>query len=608
MYIYADKTPETSEESQHYFKILTKLAYILNHVTKGICDIRALFLLIAQKDPIVHITASMLESIQTFAETDAMAVRFVEIINSKLSKGYSGIYASELVNHVYIEPVIYELIPGTYDHIKLPETQNYGKSKHRFIITAEQRNQALLTSNGWIPVNYLGTQLQLHVSWLVRDSVNRADSIGIYYYIGGSTLVMTPLLLTHISCKLRSVQQRIDTRNDTAIDTQTVLCFPIQNGNAIGIFAYAITKFSNILLEVPVPVGNEPNTVPVIDTHKTVYLLDHLKQQIRVRYAFCDRPRSGYSNEIIDSFFPKLMYVNNFNTATIDRNHIPATAVAISGLVSDLLNVKQIPINELIKVLGYTEDRIKKLLRQVKAKNLTMVFAGAGGTGMNTAFWLSELCDLTNTVRLFKQVFVYEEENMELSNMFRFPMGLRHYNRPLPPLPTTKLAVISQFIDRLTTNKPVYNNRFIRSGNLYASTDPWIEQTETGIRVKDGCFVYGAPNLQHRNELSALGNFISATHADISCAIWINPHQDADIQVESYGMIQLGSFFMNQLRLTIGLLELLASDTDIRQADTQFLNYSFDGLTVLPTTRQYQWQIINNMDMATEETAAAPIL
>ena len=68
-------------------------------------------------------------------------------------------------------------------------------------------------------------------------------------------------------------------------------------------------------------------------------------------------------------------------------------------------------------------------------------------------------------------------------------------------------------------------------------------------------------------------------------------------------MIQLGSFFMNQLRLAIGLLELLASDTDLNTQDHNVLTYSFDGLTELSTDRQYHWQIVPNMTMATEETA-----
>ena len=60
---------------------------------------------------------------------------------------------------------------------------------------------------------------------------------------------------------------------------------------------------------------------------------------------------------------------------------------------------------------------------------------------------------------------------------------------------------------------------------------------------------------------------------------------------------------MNQLRMTIGLLELLASDTPLNSQDTEFLNYTFDGTNRLRCDRVYNFQLRTDLLMMTEEQA-----
>lgn len=352
--------------------------------------------------------------------------------------------------------------------------------------------------------------------------------------------------------------------------------------------------------------------IPTIS--KETSLADHLAEQIRVRYGFFTRPRSGLSNIIIDSFYPRLVYHYRFDMALLQQKEtLPATAVAISRLVADSLLVRPVPISQLIRVLGYTEKDITALLRAVKHKNLTMVFAGLGGTGMNTLYWLTELCALTNVVNLFCDVYAYEKETVEVSNMLRFPFGYSAYTQADFSKHSVygsdalyKLDLARPMLDKLSRNIPVCQAKYITQGTLYGQADTWarFDSTAKKFTTPNNTFIYGAPGIEYRNELSAMGNFIAATHADNSCSLWLNPEQTTDIQIESYGMIQLGSFFMNQLRMAIGLLELLASDQNLNQQDHQVLNFSFDGTIQLPTDRQYNWQIDNNIRMATEEQAA----
>ena len=320
---------------------------------------------------------------------------------------------------------------------------------------------------------------------------------------------------------------------------------------------------------------------------------DYLREQIRVRYGMFNRPTNGLSNVIIDSFFPRMLYNVNMNTNMLSDIQLPSTAVAISPLVANLLNVKQVPTEQLCRTLGYNIKDIKTLLTTLKRKQINFVFAGAGGTGMNTAYWLRELCKMTNTVNLFRKIWVYDNDNAELSNLLRFPVDIRTLNVQS----TRKIDIIAPFTDQLSTNKAEYVPSYITDKHK-----PYA--IYTGNRIRDNFVIYGAPSVESRNALSESGGFICATHAATSASVWLNPHQDTDIQVESYGLIQLGGFFMNQLKMAITLLEILGNDDlDLHEQDKSLLEYEFDGTRVLPTDRTYQWQIAQDMLMMTAEQA-----
>ena len=342
------------------------------------------------------------------------------------------------------------------------------------------------------------------------------------------------------------------------------------------------------------------------------FTADYLKEQIRARYGFCNRPSSGLSNVVLDSFFPGLLYKYNMDVQALLANEsFPKTSVCVSPLVADLLQVKRIPTDQLIRILGYSVKDISNLLVAVKNKSFNFIFAGIGGTGMNTAYWLDELSKLTNTINIFNTISVYEKESIEFSNILRFPLPLSTYYQyaPAHSRHPRKLEIIPPLLNRLTNRKVVLNNYYISKDN-YMVGEFFTGSYDSDLRVynhraKERTVIYGAPGLEHRNYLSSLGNFVCATHASNSCSIWLNPTQTESIEIESYGSIQLGPFMMNQLRMTIGLLELLASDTPLDTEDHEYLNYEFTGESVNRTDRQYNFQIQRDALMMTPEQAMA---
>lgn len=341
---------------------------------------------------------------------------------------------------------------------------------------------------------------------------------------------------------------------------------------------------------------------------------NYLKEQVRARYGFFDRPKSGKSNVILDSFFPGLLYKYGMDHNALNAEEsFPKTSAVISPLIGDLMNIKVVPIDQLTRVLGYTTKDLTDLLKRVKQKNLNFIFAGAGGTGMNTSYWLNELSKMTNVINIFNSITVYEKEGIEFSNMLRFPLPLSAYSTSSVAHGTIrnwKPAVMAPLLNRLTTREPVLVNDYLEEGNnldytLFSQEYNNKTHKYVNARTLPNTFIYGAPGIEHRNFLSGLGNFICATHASTTCSVWLNPTQTETIEVESYGMIQLGGFFMNQLQMCISTMELLASDVDLNTKDHHYMDYEFLGDIKLKTDRSYQWQISQDLLMMTEEQANA---
>lgn len=376
------------------------------------------------------------------------------------------------------------------------------------------------------------------------------------------------------------------------------------------------------------------------DKPKNLYS-GYLANQIRTRYAMFERPRNGLSNVIIDSFAPRCLINGQFTqVGSINALQPTKTMVAISPWFSKLFGVKQVPAEQLCRILGYDQKTLKGLINSVKIKQYDMMFIGYGGTNVNTIHWLNQIMEFTNSINLFENVHVYEPEDAEFSNLIRFPknpldcteftqpnqtqeQSTKSVNHQAHQRKASKLDLIGSDLNRLTKRdftlrKDFYKVRANQShSGIFHKTTPVLDENkkiktdEQGNRkfetqvASPNKVIYGAPGLRTREELSKYGHFISATHSDAGCRLDLNPAQDLNLQVESYGVIQLSSFFMNQLRMAIGLLETLASDDlDLMEKDKELLAYSFDGKRKMKTDREYNFQLEHSGNIATEAEVA----
>jgi len=338
---------------------------------------------------------------------------------------------------------------------------------------------------------------------------------------------------------------------------------------------------------------SDPQTVR-IDFHS-----NYIKEQIRTRYAFLHRPSSGVLNPVVDTYFPQMYYNFGHEVGLKHKHQLPTTAVAISPLIANAFNIKQLSCEQMCQVLGFDKKSIRKLISDVKRHKYSFAFIGAGGTSINTAHWFSEMCKMVNISNMFERIYCFEKDTAEVSNLLRFPID----PRTITSSSSHKLDLMAPIVANLT-NGFIGRDHYVPTAGGNYPWDLYMSPQSDNRKVRDKHILYGAPTIETRDDLSKYGNFICATHANTNCSIWLNPKQELENSVESYGMIQLAPFFMNQLRMAIKTLEVLApGDLDLQQQDVQLFNYQFDGTIVGKPDRTYNWQIEQDSLVATEETA-----
>lgn len=316
----------------------------------------------------------------------------------------------------------------------------------------------------------------------------------------------------------------------------------------------------------------------------------YLQTQLFTRYSTPLRVRDDdFKYTILDTYAPFLLVSNIIDNQLQSNinNNFPRYK-AISPFTAQLLNVDQIPLTTIItNFLKKDLDSIKQTLLRIKSKSMTIVFAGVGGTGTNSIIWLSELLNILGLHNIFDEVHIYEKDLADFSNLFRFPVPLTRYTS-IEDIKLPKTSLIKSYTTSLSSSV-YFHEHFLESISDYPSLLLTPES-----KAKPNVVVYGAPSIANRNFLSSVGNFVSATHANNTASLYANPIADETLQVETYGLIQLNSFFINQISMLLGFLDML--DTDAYMAyDHHYADYSFvhesigdyyfniqDGLEAIP--------------------------
>jgi len=349
-----------------------------------------------------------------------------------------------------------------------------------------------------------------------------------------------------------------------------------------------------------------------------INIAEIIADKIKVRYAEITERTMGSANMVVDSFYPT--YVRESLIMGTRKHTLGQKCSAISPFIANELGVFQTPFEDIIKMLGYKKADLKKMLETVKAKKIDLVLVGLGGTGMNFMHWATEVCNYTNTVALFDRIKIYDKDMIDLTNIFRFPQILNpsgSYSQGAYRNSVEKINCLPA--NTILCRKPIdtsYEFLNVRSLSFYVERSTAVLNTAENYNDNEKLLsenkrsmfsslknkvYYGAPDIESREAFYGIEDikFISGTHGDDSCQLYIKPPQNSSIQIESYGMINLSVFFMNQVKLTLSFLELLASNTDLTQ-EKLVLDYSFSeqyisgSINKAGLNRTYNFPILKN--------------
>ena len=253
----------------------------------------------------------------------------------------------------------------------------------------------------------------------------------------------------------------------------------------------------------------------------------HIKENIKHRYMTMqniDYDKRGKS--VIDKLFPSCF---------VYGQDISKNAAFISKFLSVYTGNKHIPFEE-IATCFIDSDTLLKLLTKVKAKKLNLSLIGYGGMGINLLHFISLLADSIDIKHIFRSLQIYEADNLSFSNTFRIYKDITKYASDINP--QNKLRLFDEY-------------------NL-AKEIKLIERRFTKDDINTNQLHIGAPDFTTRKALYD-SNFIFTGHKDDAVMLVSSPIVNDSLTIESYGSINLTTFFLNLIAVTIEFLKQLAN-------------------------------------------------
>jgi len=223
------------------------------------------------------------------------------------------------------------------------------------------------------------------------------------------------------------------------------------------------------------------------------------------------------------------------------------------------MGVSSIPFNNLIKLAGIDMKRFKKALEKVKKRELTFVSVGYGGLSINMLHFLSMLAYRVDVHDIFKIMHLYENDNISYTNIMRVYKDLTHFK--------------CEFGERLNKTA-LFDEENLAEDILIHQC--YLTKDHIGD-VDDKVVFFGAPDFATRDMLAEY-NFIFGGHTGDEVVFIYKPKVDADLTTETYGTINLSSFYLNMMKATEMLIYTLAGEVELKEDEVIFKHNSKEDI------------------------------
>jgi len=210
--------------------------------------------------------------------------------------------------------------------------------------------------------------------------------------------------------------------------------------------------------------------------------------------------------------------------------------VALTDSCAEYLDVRKIPDKVILKFISHSKTELRGVLSKLKKRKHQLFVLGVGGSGSNLLYWMSEFARIADYDGLFKSIWVADNDKYEFDNLPRIPF--------VPTNGTLKInSIPTRLMNRLTP-KAIYDD-------YYTSTFPTDH------------IIVGAPDMATRQRLQARGhNWFALTHKGRYISLRINPPVDVGFLNETYGLIALEKFYLNQMFAAFEFIKFLADVDD----------------------------------------------
>lgn len=314
-----------------------------------------------------------------------------------------------------------------------------------------------------------------------------------------------------------------------------------------------------------------------------------------------------YTNEITDkskvySIMDKniLRNINNYNF----NNNVPYNdkLVILNPNLSYFSEglVREIPIPHLLALFDIQEKEMLSICKKVSYLTNTIVALGIGGLMSNFLYWCYQFKEYFRLDYMFKQLIVFEPDELEFSNLFRIPLNWKDRKTRMCVTNEKLRALLASYrygeiSDEPDTFKKINLIDGIRSiSPKLRSYDMRFQR----INLKN-CIFIGGPDLDTRDELYNYyiageankyqnASFLCTTHSNNTFSIDAFPKFDRELVVETYGSIDLNKFLLNMFKMTIEILKILANKEFEGKVNHKFMDYSIDNEDFIANSKKHK--------------------
>lgn len=307
-----------------------------------------------------------------------------------------------------------------------------------------------------------------------------------------------------------------------------------------------------------------------------MYISQLLHEAVKHRYLHIDvdvNQGDTSKERVVDNFIPLALSgisgsgisdaYHGINDDTINRAIRMDNSIVISELnhmiTGGVVKLKTVP-DIVYNVLGYTQEQVKESLEAIKSKNIDLILVGYGGFNINAVHIWAKLIEDLNVEPIFTSLNVYENDLLKFSNTLRIMKDTTSIQCAVGQNIPKVLLGLKDFA-RLAGDNAQYHIEYLTRE----------KSIELAISVPNPVF-YGAPDFTTRDVLKDCP-FIFAGHSGDNSILYSRPVVDGSITTETYGNINLNTFFINVIKASVESLMILAKDTPL-ESDTLLLQYS----------------------------------